>query len=148
MAITPAKTPKTPWHLWVVGVLYLLWSCMGALDFTMTQTHNATYAKGFTAAQLSYFYSFPLWVVIVWAISTWGGLVASLLLLLRKRVAVPLFLAAFVATVLTTIYNYVLSDGMKIMGGTGALIFCAIILIAGLLVWLYARAMRRKGVLR
>ena len=144
----PADTRKAPWHLWVVGVLYLLWSGVGAMDFTMTQTHNATYAKGFTAAQLNYFYSYPVWVVIAWAISTWGAIIGSICLLVRKRSAVPFFLAALVAMILTTVYNFGLSGGIKVMGGTGTLIFCVIIIVVGALVWLYARGMRRKEVLR
>ena len=34
---------ETPWHLWVVGVVGLLWSAMGAMDFVMTQTRNESY---------------------------------------------------------------------------------------------------------
>ena len=29
--------PKTPWHLWVVGVLTLLWNAVGATSYTMTR---------------------------------------------------------------------------------------------------------------
>ncbi|WP_292093733.1 hypothetical protein [Brevundimonas sp.] len=29
---------KTPWHLWLVGVLSLLWSSYGAFDFIQTTT--------------------------------------------------------------------------------------------------------------
>ena len=48
MAADTPQTPKTPWHLWVVGVLSLLWNMIGAFDFYMTQTHNAAYLKNFT----------------------------------------------------------------------------------------------------
>jgi hypothetical protein len=37
---------------------------------------------------------------------------------------------------------------MKIMGGVGPLIFSIIIFVVGFLTWYYARAMRRRGVLR
>ena len=38
---------KTPKHLWIVGILYLLWSTMGVLDFIMTHTNNQTWLEGF-----------------------------------------------------------------------------------------------------
>ena len=60
---------KTPWHLWLVGVLGLLWSSMGVLDFVMTQSKNEAYMGGFSEAQLEYFYGFPVWTVICWAIA-------------------------------------------------------------------------------
>lgn len=148
MADTTTPTPKTPWHLWVIGLIYLLWSCCGAMDFTMTEIHSAAYTKNFTAAQLSFTYGLPLWVVIAWGVATWGGVVGSLLLLLRRCVAVCVLLVAFVAMILLTAYNFGIADGMKSMGGVGGLVFSCIIVVAGILVWFYARAMRRRGVLR
>jgi len=58
MADTGPESPKTPWHLWVIGVISLLWNSTGAMDFTMTQARNAAYLKGLTQAQLDFFYGF------------------------------------------------------------------------------------------
>ena len=134
-------------HLWVVGVVSLLWNSVGAMDFVMTQTKNAAYMRGFTPAQLEFYYGFPLWVVAAWGIAVWGAVLGSLFLLLRKRVACHLFLWSFVCMVLTSIYNFVLSDGMKVMGGVGSLIFSAVIFVIGLLLLVYARSMRKRGML-
>ena len=144
-ATTPA--PRTPWHLWVVGGLYLLWSAAGALNFVMTETHNAAYMKGFTPAQLDYFYGFPGWAVTIWGVATWGGIFGSLLLLARKCLAGPFLLVSFICQVLLTLYNFALSDGMKYMGGVAALVFSVAIFVVGFLLWRYACAMRRRGVL-
>jgi hypothetical protein len=56
MVATAIQSAKAPWHLWVVGVVSLLWNSVGALDFVMTQTKNATYMRGFTSAQLEFYY--------------------------------------------------------------------------------------------
>jgi len=32
-----------PWHLWLVGIMGLLWDSMGAFDYLMTQTQNESY---------------------------------------------------------------------------------------------------------
>ena len=85
---TPSPAVATPKHLWVVGVLALLWNCMGAFDYVMTESRNASYLRGFTRQQLDYFFGFPAWVIACWAIAVWGGVAGSLLLLLRKRLAV------------------------------------------------------------
>ena len=60
------KTHRTqiPWHLWVVGVVALLLSAMGALDYVMTQTKNDSYMSNFTPERLEFFYGFPAWVVV------------------------------------------------------------------------------------
>ena len=53
---------KTPWHLWIVGLVTLLWNAMGAFDYVMIQTKNADYLTQFTPEQLPYFQSFPVWL--------------------------------------------------------------------------------------
>lgn len=72
MADTSAASIKTPWHLWVVGVVALLWNSMGALDFTMTQMKSEAYLKALTPEQLAYIHGFPRWVVFVWGLGTWA----------------------------------------------------------------------------
>ena len=140
-------TVRTPRHLWVVGVLAVLWNAIGAFDYAMTQTKNATYMSAYSAEQLEYFYGFPAWVVAFWALAVWGGVLGSVLLLLRKRLAVLVFLVSFVAMVITTFHNYVLSNGMEIFGDVGSNVFTAVIFLVALGLFLYARAMDKKGVL-
>lgn len=140
-------TIRTPWHLWVVGVLSLLWNAMGAYDYLMTETQNEAYMSSFTPEQLEFFYGFPAWVVAFWAIAVWGGVLGSILLLLRKKLAVGVFLASFVSMIITTIHNWGLSNGLEVMGSTG-IIFSVMIFVFALFLYLYARAMRDRGVLK
>jgi len=143
----PATRPRTPWHLWVVGILALLWDGMGALDYLMTQTKNSAYMGQFTPEQLAYFYGFPAWVVSGWAIAVWGGVFGSLLLLLRRAVALWVYVVSLVGLLVTMFYEFVLTNGAQVIGGVGPLLFTgAIFLVAALLV-VYAAALKRRGVL-
>jgi len=149
MSESQASSPvKTPWHLWVVGVVGLLWSAMGAMDYVMTQTRNEEYMAKFTPQQLEFFYGLPVWVDASWAIAVWGGVLGTLLLLLRKGIAVWVLLASFLAMVVTAIHNYGLSNGMEVIGETFALVFTAIIFLVALGLYLYSKSMRAKGVLK
>lgn len=145
-APTPAPARSTPLHLWIVGVLALLWNAMGAYDYLMTKTENADYMARFTQEQLDYFYGFPAWATALWAIAVWGAVLGSILLLLRKGAAAPVFLVSFAAMVVTTVRSAA-TGGFEIMGSQGA-IFSAVIFVVALALWLYARAMRARGVLR
>ena len=71
--IQSSESTKAPWHLWVIGVLTLLWNAMGAFDYLMTQTQNEAYMSEFTPEQLEFFYNFPSWMVAFWALAVWGG---------------------------------------------------------------------------
>ena len=138
---------KTPGHFWAVGLVALLWNLIGALDYTATQLRIESYMGQFTPEQLEYFYGFPSWAVACWAIAVWGSLLASILMLLRQRLAVPVFGIAIVAMVLTTVQNYLLSEGLRIMG-SGAAVFSAVIAFIALFLFFYSRAMATRGVLR
>ena len=139
---------KPPVHLWIVGVIALLWSAVGAYDYLMTQTENAEYMARFTQEQLDYFYGFPAWIVACWAIAVWGGVLGSLLLLLRKKLAVPVYLASLLGMVITTIHNFFLSNGLDVMSGAGQIMFTVLIFLVALGLYIYARAMQLRGILR
>ncbi len=138
---------ETPWHLWVVGVVGLLWNAMGALDYVMTQTRNEDYMANFTPEQLEFFYGLPAWVDAFWAIAVWGGVVGAILLLIRRSQAVWVFLASLIALIITAFQNYVLSNGLEVMGDPFVLAFTALIFLGAVALYLYARAMRRRRVL-
>jgi hypothetical protein len=138
---------KAPRHLWIVGVLAVLWNAVGAFDYSASQLRIESYMSQFTPEQLAYFYGFPAWAIAAWAIAVWGALLGSLCLLLRKAWAVWLFGASIVAMVLTGLYSYVLTDGLAMMG-TGGAIFTAVIWLIAFSLYFYARAMARRGVLR
>jgi hypothetical protein len=141
------QTKKAPWHFWLISIVGLLWSSMGAVDYVMTQTKNEAYMSAFTADQLAFFYSLPLWSVTAWAIGVWSAVGGCIFLLLRMRLAVWYFLASLLAIVVTAFQNYVLSNGMEVIGDTFSLVFTAVIFLVALGLYLYARAMQRRGFL-
>lgn len=141
------QTQATPRHLLITGILSLLWNAMGAMDYVMTQTKNEEYMSQYTPEQLGFVYGFPAWVDGAWAIAAWGAVAGSLLLLLKKGAAVPVFLTSFIAMVATTIYHFGLSDGMEFFGDWFSLAFSAVIYLAAFALWRYAHAMRDRGIL-
>jgi hypothetical protein len=145
---TATSGKATPWQLWLVGVLALLWNGMGALDYVMTETRNAAYMSKFTPEQLAYFYGFPAWVIACWALGVWGGVLGSILLLLRRRWAVPVFGVSLATMAVTFFHNFVLTNGLQMMGGAGGVIFTAVIFVVGIALLIYSRHLAGAGVLR
>lgn len=137
---------KTPMHLWIVGLVSLLWNAMGAFDYSATELRLEFYMSQFTQQQLDYFYGFPAWVIAAWAIAVWGSLLGSVGLLLRKRWAVWMFGLAIAGLAITTLYN-LSSNGFELMGD-GAAVFTAVIWIIAVLLLFYSLRMAGRGVLR
>ncbi len=142
----PAPRARTPIHLWIVGVLALLWNAGGAFDYVATQMRLDFYMSQLTEAQLTYFFGFPAWGVAAWAIGVWAAVAGSLGLLLRRRWAVWTFALSLVGMVVTAVYEFLLTDGMAVMG-TGGLIFTAVIWVVAIALFLYARRQAARGVL-
>ena len=142
------ETVRTPWHLWVVGVVALLWNGFGCTDFTMTQTRGDAWltSMGMTEPQLAYFHAMPAWTHVAWGVGVWGGLLGAILLLLRRKWATPVFVASFLGWLAGAIYAFGLSDGLEAMGSAWPM---QIVIGAACVffVW-YAWTLGKKGVLR
>jgi len=137
---------KAPVHLWIIGILSLLWNAMGAFDYLATQLELEFYMGSFEAEMLEYFYGIPSWAIAGWAVAVWFALAGSVGLLLRKCWSVWLFGISIAGMVISSIHSYVLSNGLEIMG-TGGLVFSGLIWIIAFGLFFYARAMCKQGVL-
>jgi len=141
-------TVRTPWHLWVVGLLALAWNGFAGYDFIMTLTKGAEYLQDyFTPEQVDYFTSMPLWTKIPYAAAVWGGALASVLLLLRSRWAFHVFALSLLGVAVCIIYAYGMDDWAGLGGTQGMVMWGVIAAIALFLAW-YAWTMSKKGFLR
>ena len=146
-----SMTVKTPWHIWVVGVISLLWNGFGAFDFIQTTTRGEAYMReaGFDQAMIEYFMAMPNWMYGPWILGVWGAVIGSILLLLRNKLAVWAFAASALGALISLIYGKMIDPpppppaGMEMMGYMPFVIM----VIAAFLLW-YAWTMTKKGVLR
>lgn len=140
------NTTKAPIHLWIVGIISLLWNAVGAFDYSATQMKLDFYMSQFTPEQLDYFYAFPAWVDAGWALGVWGALLGSLALLMRKAFAVWLFGISILGMAATSVYTFVLTDASGV-AEQGALMFTIVIWVIALFLFFYAKAMATRRVL-
>jgi len=141
------QSPGRPWHLWLIGIIGGLWSSIGVLSFVLTQLNVEAVMSGFPPQQREYFESFPWWTVAFWAIGVFGGVIGCLLLLLKKRLAVPVLLASLIGAIVCNLGGLFLLGGLAVMRETGGLSLTVFPVIFAAFLAYYARAMSRKGVL-
>lgn len=144
---------STPWHLWVIGIVSLLWNGFGANDYVQTQTGNLDYFQQMSGSigttpeiALEYFAGFPNWAVTFWALGVWGAIAGSILLLIRKRWAIHAFAIALVGLAGTTLYQAITDTPDWASGNLARIMAIAVWSITTFLL-VYAVSMRRKGVL-
>ncbi|MCB2048877.1 MAG: hypothetical protein KDE32_11715 [Novosphingobium sp.] len=145
---------RTPWHLWLVGILSLLWNAFGAWDYTATQMENREYLAA--AAQsmgvsvdavIAHFAAYPAWMDAAWALGVWGSVLGSILLLLRKRLAVIAFFISLFGLFVSTLYGIATPiESMEQSAANWSMMAVIWIVLIGLI--LYARSMVKRGHLR
>lgn len=132
-----------PWHGWILGGIFLLYSLAASFDSAMSfiQGHDYYKANGMNDMQIAYFSNLPFWATLGMTICIWGGLLASISLLMRKSISTTLFFIAATSNFLYLIYAYLLSDGITAMGA----LWLAPIVITGLMIGMifYCRAVTR-----
>lgn len=138
---------RRPVHLWIVAILSLIWNAFGAFDYLATELRMESYLSQFTPEQLAYFKSFPSWAIAAWAFGVWGAVAGSVGLLLARRWAIWAFALSIAGLAITSLYQFVLTDGAAMMGSVGATMTVMIWIVAIALLW-YSVRQRDRGVLR
>jgi hypothetical protein len=135
---------KTPWHLWVIAVLTLLWNGSGAYTIMMAQAGRL---PDVGAEEAAYYAAQPLWLVIATDVALLLPLAAAVALLLRSRVAAWLFGLALIVFVVNNVYDLAAGTSLVLVD-RGWLIVTAIIAVIAVLQFAYAWAMKTRAVLQ
>ena len=143
-------TRATPVHLWIVGGLALLWNAFGAYDYVMTRTENVDYLRKMMpgvdpSVLLGYVDSMSIPASAGWAFGVWGGLLGAVLLLMRSRHAVLVFLLSLLGTLVT--FGLEFFGPAKLPEALSSPTMPIVIILIALGLFLYARAMRQRRVL-
>ncbi len=145
----PAATKgPAPWHLWAAGLVGLAWNGFGVIDYLKSNLEGDLYFRqmGMTEAQVAYMEAMPGWLTAVWAVGVWSALIATALLLMRRKLAAPLFLVSLLAYVVSLVHGLLFARD-AVMTGPSA--WMQLVVLAGCLFFAgYSAAMARGGVLR
>ena len=144
---------RTPVHLWIVGVLGVLWNSIGCYDYLMTRMSNTEYFESMMPnvdpnAVLAWIDAFPLYAQFGWGLGVWGGLLGALLLLMRSKWAVWALGLSLVGAILGLGYQIVAAPPLPGAEGPMAEAMPYVIILIAAALFLYARAMEKKAVLR
>lgn len=144
---------RAPAWFWIVSALALLWNAFGALDYLMTRTRNMEWLSQMPGVKaediLAYIDGYPIWAQAGWGLGVWGGLLGAVLLFARSRFAFHAFAASLLGMALSFGYQYLGDSKMPAGMGEGAQQYMPLfIVLVGIALLMFARAMRARGVLR
>ncbi len=131
----------------IVAALALLWNIMGDAAYLMQVTMDLDALAKTDPYQAQMFATMPEWLWSAYAIAVWVGTLAAIFLLLRRKIAVPLYAVSLTAVLVQFGYTLGATDLLAVKGAAAA-IFPAIIIILTAAQFAYARRMKAQGWLR
>lgn len=140
--------PVTPWWFWLVGALFIIWNLFGVYNYlaSTSATVESLMAQNYTREQADFMMEMPAYYMAVFALAVWSGILASILLVLRKSLAVPVFIFSAAMAILSFILDAV-GGSFKMLGTPYVVIMGVVVVLAAVEV-LFARKMRARGILR
>ena len=135
---------RTPWHLWVVAILTLLWNGAGAVTIVMAQGGSRL---DMAPHEIAYYASQPLWFVLATDVATFAPIAGAAALLMRHRAAAWLFATSLAAVVVNNAYDVAAGTSLALADSGWRGVTIAVIVIA-LLQFAYAWRLRTRGILR
>jgi hypothetical protein len=136
---------KPPVSFWIIAGIALAWNLIGLYMYYSGVGATPEQLKAvYSPEQYAAIEATPLWVTSAFAIATTFGVIASVVLLLRKGLAVLLFVVSFVALLVQELYLFVLSDSLAVFGSSLLVIQGSVFVGAILWIW-YASLARKKG---
>lgn len=140
--MTSTNKPKA--GFWIIAVLALIWNLMGVLAY-LAQAFMTDEAKALLPeAERALYNNVPAWATAAFAIAVFGGFLASLALLFRKKLAKPLFLISLVGIIVQMIYNFFISEAMDVYG-PGGMVMPVMVIVIGLFLYFYSKNAITKG---
>lgn len=141
-----ATNTKPSTMYWVISVIALLWNLMGANQYIQQAYKTEAFKAMYTPEQLKIISDMPVWATAAFAIAVFGGVLGSILLLLRKKLAILLFQISLLGIIVQMIYNFFIAKITEVYGPT-AVIMPIMIVVIGLFLVSYATQADKKNLL-
>ena len=138
-----APQPLARWF-WVAAAasaLFMALGCAGYLASVFTDP------AALPPDQRNLMEARPVWMIAAYAIAVWVGLIGAILLLLRRKLAVPLLLVSLIAAILTFLPYAVVPAVSDLVTTNDIAVAIVVVLITGT-IWTFARHSRQRGWLR
>ncbi|MBT8261521.1 MAG: hypothetical protein KJO05_01785 [Bacteroidia bacterium] len=141
-------TTKPNTGFWIIAVFAFLWYLFGVYQYLLStvwydDTVKATMSEGL----INIVDGLPSWYNYVFALAIFSGVVACLLMLARKSLAIPLFGISLLAVLVQMCYWLLATDVMEVEGLKAAIMPLLVIIVA-IFLYFYSKGASQKGWLR
>ena len=142
--MTEAQYNQPGLTFWFVAGFFLVFNLAGLMIYYNQVTADPEFiAQTYSAAQQAFLAGTPKWSTAAFALAVNSGILASILLLLRKVWSIPIFIFSLLCVVLHNFDGFVLRNGLEVWGSAGLRVPAVIVAICIVEVW-YSYHVRGK----
>ena len=137
---------KIPTWFWIAGTLLLIWNLMGLMNFIMQLTVTEETLAKLSEIDREFMGNYPAWVFAAFGTAVIGGVLGSLALLIKKKIANVLFILSLAGIIVQFSYSLSIALSMNeyIMRITGMAI--VLVAIGGFAIWLANNSIKKGWV--
>lgn len=138
-----AKHKAPIWFL-IVTILLICWNLIGVLSFyTHIMMINDPSILNDPALEILYT-QYPTWTTIIFALASISGIVAAILLAMKRRIAKFIFVISLIAVIMQMTHNLFMTDSIEYLGAQAAIMPTLVVIVGIFSVWLSSFADRKK----
>jgi len=141
-------TNKPNLWFWIIAIVALLWNAMGVSRYLMQAYQVESFRANFNADQLALIDSTPAWLTAVFAIAVFSGLLGCIFLLLRRKLAIPLFALSLVCVLIQMIYTWFTTTTIEVFGKVDGIVMPIIVIIIAIFLYYYSKGAKQRGWLK
>ena len=133
-----------PRAFWIIGGIALVWNILGIVAFVSEFTMSAEALAEMPEAQQALHANVPAWATVAYAVAVLCGTLGCVALLLRKSVALPLFVLSLLGVIVQMGHAFLGTNALDVLGPASLVMPIIITAVAAFLIW-YASAAKGKS---
>ena len=135
---------KPPTSFYIIGAVFLVWNIIGFMFYLQhAMMTPETVPEGVDATMLAFMEATPVWATSAYAIAVNVGMLASIMLLLRRSIAWPLYVVSLAGALVQDFDSFVLRDVVAIWGDGAYIVPSAVVIIGVVEIW-YSRSVANR----
>ncbi|MCH8248450.1 MAG: hypothetical protein IH838_03485 [Proteobacteria bacterium] len=132
-----------PISFYIVAGVFLFFNVTGLIFYYQQMTLTPQMLQGLDASTIAFMEATPVWATSGYAIAVNAGVVASIVLLLRKAWALPVYIVSFAGVLTQDFDAFVLRDAVGVWGSSAYYVPSVVLVMCLVEIW-YSRSVANR----
>ena len=128
------QTKTSKWFK-IITIIAIIWNLLGVISYFFHVYIPEEAIAKLPEAEQTLYQNIPLWKTTAFFIATFGGLLGSILLFLKKKSALIVLSLSLIGILISFYYDFFQTNLIAVYGNESVIFFFFLVLIGILLVW-------------